>query len=106
VHLTPAIKDGGKDIYVAEKSGLGSFLYIVECKRYSAHRPVGVGLVRQLHGTVQAEQATAGLLVTTSYFTKGAKEFQESVQFRMSLHDYVAIKHWLFEGRYSIRDFS
>jgi restriction system protein len=93
--LTPPSKDGGKDIYAARKDHLGAFLYIVECKRYAPKRPVGVGLVRQLHGVVQAEQATAGILATTSFFTRGAKEFQETVSFQISLKDYLGIKEWL-----------
>jgi restriction system protein len=95
VTLTPAIKDGGKDIYVASKNLLGSFLYIVECKKYSPDNPVGVGLIRQLYGVVQAEKATAGILATTSFFTKGAMEFQQQVAFHISLQDYWGIQKWL-----------
>lgn len=95
VTLTPPSRDGGKDIYAARKDHLGAFLYIVECKKYSPRRPVGVGLVRQLHGVVQAEQATAGILATTSFFTRGAKEFQETVAFQISLKDYLGVKEWL-----------
>jgi restriction system protein len=95
ITLTPGSKDGGKDIYAAKKNHLGSFLYIVECKRYAPDRPVGVGLVRQLNGVVQAEQATAGILATTSFFTRGAKEFQRTIAFQMSLKDYLGIQKWL-----------
>ena len=59
VILTPASKDGGKDIYAAKQDHLGTFLYIVECKKWAPDNPVGVGLVRQLNGVVHAEQATA-----------------------------------------------
>ena len=37
VELTPATRDGGKDIYAARKDDLGSFLYIVECKNINLH---------------------------------------------------------------------
>jgi restriction system protein len=95
VELTPASKDGGKDIYAAKRDHLGTFLYIVECKRYAPDHPVGVGLVRQLNGVVQAEQATAGILATTSFFTKGAEEFQKTISSQLSLKDYVGIQDWL-----------
>lgn len=95
VTLTPASKDGGKDIYAAKKDHLGTFLYIVECKKYAPDRRVGVGLVRELHGVVNAEQATAGILATTSFFTKGAQEFQQKIPFQMSLMDYVGVQSWL-----------
>jgi restriction system protein len=95
ITLTPASRDGGKDIYAASRNELGSFLYIVECKRYDPDNRVGVGLVRQLYGVVQAEKATAGILATTSFFTKGAKEFQRQVAFQISLQDYLGIQKWL-----------
>lgn len=95
VTLTPVSKDGGKDIYVAHKSGLGSALYVVECKKYSPDNPVGVGVVRALYGIVQAEQLTGGIVATTSYFTRGAQKFRQSVQYQMSLSDYHKVREWL-----------
>lgn len=95
ITLTPASKDGGKDIYAAKKGHLGTFLYIVECKKYAPDHHVGVALVRQLNGVLHAEQATAGILATTSFFTAGAKQFQETVAFQVSLKDYFGIQGWL-----------
>jgi restriction system protein len=95
VTLTPASRDGGKDVYAASRNALGSFLYIVECKKYAPDNLVGVSLVRQLYGVVQAEKATAGILATTSFFTKDAKEFQGQVAFQISLQDYLGIQKWL-----------
>ena len=51
--------------------------------------------MRQLNGVVQAEQATAGILATTSFFTKGAREFQKRIAFQLSLKDYFGIQGWL-----------
>ena len=95
ITLTPASRDGGKDIYAAKKDDLGSFLYVVECKQYSPDNRVGVGLIRELNGVVQAERATAGILATTSFFTKGAKEFQARLSNQISLKDYLGIQEWL-----------
>lgn len=95
VTLTPASKDGGKDIYAAKRDDLGSFLYVVECKKYSPDHRVGVGLIRELNGVVQAERATAGILATTSFFTKGAREFQARLSNQISLKDYLGIQEWL-----------
>lgn len=97
VKLTQATRDGGKDIYAAQKNSFGSFLYIVECKKYSPDRPVGVELVRQLFGVLQAERATAGLLVTTSYFSTPAKEFQKELEYQISLNDFFDIQKWIKE---------
>ena len=36
VTLTPASGDRGVDFYAARRTGLGSLLYVVECKRFRA----------------------------------------------------------------------
>ncbi|NQU57135.1 MAG: restriction endonuclease [Rhodospirillales bacterium] len=95
IELTPESKDGGFDIYAAKKEPLGSFLFLVECKRFAPNRPVGVELIRELHGVVDINKATAGIAVTTSRFTKGALEFQRKLEHRIALQDFFAIKRWI-----------
>jgi hypothetical protein len=95
IELTPPSKDGGFDMYAARKDGLGEFLYLVECKRYAPVYPVGVGVVRALYGVVQKMKATAGIVVTTAQFTRGAKEFQQSVSYQIALRDYLHLQQWL-----------
>lgn len=88
VKLTKQTRDGGKDIIILNSSILGDFCVYVECKKYAKTRPVGVGIVRELYGNVTIDDATAGIIMTTSYFTKDAKELCETVKSRMSLRDY------------------
>lgn len=95
VTLTAASRDGGADLYVVDNRSIGSFLYVVECKKYRPDRPVGVGVVRQLFGVVQAARATAGIVATTSYFTRGADDFQRQLKYQLSLRDFVALRGWL-----------
>lgn len=95
VELTSATRDGGKDIYAARKDDIGSFLYIVECKKYNPDHKVGVSVLRDLYGVLSKERATYGVAVTTSYFSKPAQEFQKDIQFQMSLQDFDSIKKWL-----------
>lgn len=95
VSLTPASGDGGFDIYAARLDGLGQFLYLVECKRYVPPNKVGVEVVRSLYGVVQAQRATAGAVVSTSYFTSCAEHYRRQVQHQMHLHDYLALRKWL-----------
>ena len=95
IALTPPTNDGGFDMYAARKDGLGEFLYLVECKRYAPARPVGVDIVRALYGVVQRMHANAGVIVTTSRFTKGAEAFQKTVRYQLSLRDYLHLQQWL-----------
>jgi len=78
-----------------KRISLGTFLYLVECKKYAPSRHVGVELVRRLYGVVELEKATAGIVTTTSYFTKGAKDLQSQLLHHISLKDYVSIQGWL-----------
>ena len=97
VELTPATRDGGKDIYVAHNNDFGSFLYVIECKKYSPNHKVGVSVLRDLYGVLSKEKATYGIAVTTSYFSKPAKEFQQELLYQMSLQDFDSIKKWLYD---------
>lgn len=93
--LTPPRKDGGKDLYVFKKDPLAEVMFLVECKRYVPPSKVGVEVARQLYGVVQQERANGGIIVTTSYFTKGAKDFTEKVPYQLFLHDYDYLDRWL-----------
>jgi HJR/Mrr/RecB family endonuclease len=80
VTLTRRTRDGGRDILAFADSPIGRHLYYVECKRYAPSRPVDVSLVRQLYGVVEADRATAGLLVTTSRFTSDEGVRQDGLE--------------------------
>jgi len=95
VNLTKKTRDGGKDIFIAHSNSLGNFLYYVECKQYSPDNHIGVRMVRELYGTVCADRATAGLLISTSYFSPDAKKFVEKISNQISLKDYLELKEWI-----------
>ncbi len=95
VVLTPYRADGGVDIFAVDKTGIGTLLYVVEVKRYSPERKVGVGLVRSLYGVVEEKRANCGVLVTTSHFTEPARSFQATIGSRLSLKDFNDLKKWL-----------
>ncbi len=99
VTLTPETKDGGKDILALNKTSLGNHLFLVECKRYAPERPVDISIVRALYGVVEAEKANAGILVTTSYFTKEAMKFRDNIHYRMSFKDYENLLEWIYSSQ-------
>jgi restriction system protein len=90
--MTSQTRDGGKDLYLAKADGFGSFLYIVECKRYAPDNPVDVGVVRSLYGVAQHERVTAAMTLTTSYFSKDALKFAAKVQYQLTLKDFIDLK--------------
>ncbi len=97
VTLTPRTRDGGKDIYAVKNDQYGKSLYLIECKRYAATNKVGVETVRGLYGVVSAENATKGIIATTSSFTRDAIDFASPLEYKMSLRDYETLKQWLAE---------
>jgi hypothetical protein len=99
VTLTPATRDGGKDLVVAHHTGFGQLLYFVECKKYGATRKVGVEVLRQLYGTIAHDNITAGIIVTNAYFTSDALQWQRTVCYRLKLVDRSLLQQWLDEFR-------
>jgi hypothetical protein len=95
VKLTQTTRDGGRDILAYLETMAGRHLFLVECKRWGRQQPVDVSVVRALYGVVMQERATAGLVVTTSHFTRDALQFRQPLQFQLNLRDYGDMVSWL-----------
>lgn len=96
--LTPPRSDGGKDIYVYKSDPILKTSFLVECKRYVPPNKVGVDIARQLYGVVEQEDVSGGIIVTTSYFTRDAQEFANTVPYHLFLRDFDDLKIWLKEA--------
>lgn len=99
VELTKQTRDGGVDIYIAEKTNIGKFLFLVECKHYASNRPVGIEVIRNMYGVLgmNKRKPTGGIIATTSHFAKGVKEeiIELNLEHRISLHDFEYISELL-----------
>lgn len=95
VEVTPATRDGGKDLLAYLDTALGTLLCLVEVKKYRRDRKIGIDLVRSLYGTLCDAQANSAILVTTSSFSKDAREFQRKHEYQLSLRDYDDVVGWL-----------
>jgi restriction system protein len=95
VELTKATRDGGKDILAYLKTDVGKLLCLVEAKRYQRDHKVGVELVRSLYGTLCDYQANSAMLVTTSSFSRDAREFQKKHEYQLALKDYGDVVQWI-----------
>ena len=71
VILTPQTRDGGRDMVLLGKE---NERIIVECKRYSSDRKIGVGIVNSILGVQLALGERRARIVTTSTFTFPAQE--------------------------------
>lgn len=86
VKITKATRDGGKDI-IATKSDPIPYTLIVECKHWGEEHKVDVSVVRSVYGVQVATQANQSVIVTSSKFTKDAREFAEERKNLMALWD-------------------
>jgi restriction system protein len=103
VELTRATRDGGVDIFAHLNTGVIKFLCLIEAKKYNRMRPVGVHFVRELYGTLRDKEANSAILVTTSHFSKDAREFESRHKYQMSLKDCVDVIGWLAKYKGSSR---
>ena len=95
VTLTKQSRDGGIDIFAIKNDGFGNILTIVDCKKYSETRPVGIAAVRGMYGTLQIESASHGILATTSRFTADAYSLAQEYKYQLSLKDHADILQWI-----------
>lgn len=96
--LTPRSRDGGKDIIASHSIQGIPLTFYFECKRYAEGNKIQLETMRSLLGTMahESRKVNKGILVTTSTFTKGCKEFILS-ESRLDGKDYNDILGWIAE---------
>ncbi|MEF3306251.1 restriction endonuclease [Paenibacillus sp. GYB003] len=87
--LTRSSKDGGVDVIAFDPRPVFGGKYIIQAKRYK--NTVEVAAVRDLYGTMMNENASKGILVTTSTYGPDARSFAkdkpiELIDGRVLLH--------------------
>lgn len=94
VERTQSTRDGGKDIIIRKPEILGDFIYYVECKKYAAKNHIGVGIIKNLIGTINTDRVNGGVLATTSYFSRDSKTFisENNYSCQIQMHDYDYIR--------------
>ena len=75
VTLTPVVADGGVDIVAFQVLDGSRIKYIVQCKRHSMTNRVDVRVVREVAGVKMDARADRAVVITTSEFTKPARDF-------------------------------
>jgi restriction system protein len=96
VYLTASSKDGGFDLVALQRERDGTFeRLLVECKSSPKGRVVGVGVVRALFGVAHAEPSTGGICVSSTYFSREAREFHRASAGRLSLVEGEILRKWL-----------
>jgi restriction system protein len=73
VRVTQASRDRGVDAIAFDPEPIRGGKFVIQAKRYNMVVPVSA--VRDLYGTMIAEGATKGILVTTSHFGRDSLDF-------------------------------
>jgi len=95
VELTQATHDGGRDILAHYDTPVGKILCLVDAKKNRKDRTVGVGLIRQLYGTLNHYKANSAMMVTTSTYSPFARSFQEEHKYELNLREYSDVVKWI-----------
>jgi restriction system protein len=74
--LTPATRDGGRDIIARRDEPGHKSVVLVECKHYTG--VVGVSVLRQVLGVASHERSTSAAVVTSGRFSRTALELAEA----------------------------
>ena len=79
--VTPQSGDQGIDIVLKkEEKTIG-----VQCKRYKIENKIGPGVIREFVGALEGRGIAIGYFVTTSDFTKAARETAQKSRYRIKL---------------------
>lgn len=97
VELTKQTRDNGYDILAILHLGYGHtpLKFLVECKRYSQHRGVGIEIVRSFKEVIDTEKANRGIIVTSSYFTSEAIKKKEQIPYVLDYRDKDDVMDWV-----------
>lgn len=94
----PGYADGGVDLRLIHKDGIGEIITLVQAKKYSS-KAITIEAVQALYGAVEAEGANRGLFVTTSRYLPGARRFAAAKHRKLILADSVDVSRWCLARR-------
>jgi HJR/Mrr/RecB family endonuclease len=98
VELTKQTRDNGYDILALKHvKDFSPVKYLVECKRYSPERKVGVEIIRSFKDVLVTEKANKGIIVTTSYFTSEAIKKQTENPLLLDYKNKDELMEWVNE---------
>jgi len=96
VEVTRGSRDGGIDVIATiEDPTLGPLRSLWQAKKYAPTNKVKLHEVRELAGVLTRDNATKGLMVTTSRLTRGAIEWIKQDHYRMGYMEGDKIADWV-----------
>jgi HJR/Mrr/RecB family endonuclease len=89
-------RDGGVDVVATKDLGAaGSFKTLWQAKKKTKGNKVGISIVRELADTRQEVGASKGIIVTSTYLTKGALKRVERNKYILGKVDRDDLDFWI-----------
>ena len=96
VQLMRGTKDGGVDVIATKDLGVsGHFRGLWQAKKLAGSRRVGISTIRELADTRDEFGASKGLIVTSTFLTKGALERVERDRYTLGKVDRKDLDAWI-----------
>jgi restriction system protein len=96
VTLGPGTKDGGKDITATKQlEEVGQFMSVWQVKKLTPGNKVELSVIRELADTRTQHKASKGMIVTTTYLTRGALERVQQDQYLLGKVDRDDLMQWI-----------
>lgn len=96
--LGPGQNDGGVDIKLFNKDGVGEIITYVQVKRHKKKNPIKLEAVAALYGVMQADSVNQGIFVTSSRYLPVARKFEKKVNSQLELKDSKDVLNWCNEN--------
>jgi hypothetical protein len=94
ITMTGKMRSKSHDILAVQTISGFPVKFLVECKRY-LDRPVGLSYLRSFRDVITMEQANKGIMITSSWFTKGCWERQQQESYLLDLREKKDILNWI-----------
>jgi restriction system protein len=105
VELMQGSKDGGVDVVAVKDLGAnGYFKALWQAKKQSLSNKVGISVVRELADTRQEFGASKGIIVTSSYLTRGALQRIDRDKYILGKVDREDLDAWIKRTLFATRD--
>lgn len=96
VELMKGSKDGGVDVLATRNLGeAGVFKSVWQAKKYRSDRKIGLPIIRELADTRNELGASKGIIVTSSFLTRGALQRVERDKFLLNKVDRSDLVSWI-----------
>lgn len=105
VELMQGSKDGGVDVVAIKDLGAGGYFKALwQAKKQNVKNKVGISVVRELADTRQEFGANKGIIVTSSYLTRGALERIDRDKYILGKVDREDLDAWIRRTLFGQRD--